>query len=153
MASYSRVRNPMSDSMPGFFSGYYLDGTKVYPGTGVFPNCANHQRAARISSAKVSAYTSCNMPGSDHFVATNVKYFIDHPNLQWTHVDFEDVRDTPGAILINTYYFLRFNLTSNGRSYQQIGFYYDPWTIAYYWGGKKTIDVKSGSFEILTCNN
>jgi hypothetical protein len=51
--------------------------------------------------------------GNELFVAKNVKYFADSPNLKWTKTTYDNLRSINGVVKVNNHSFFRSNITVN----------------------------------------
>lgn len=133
----------------------YEDGTNVYPGIADIPKC-DGIHAARISvnkNKKLSGgFVGCE---GQHFCDRSTsKFFVFHKDLKWVMTNTEKSGDdVRGAIKIyfdaGDYQFVaRVNVTKNGKTFQQIGFYYAEDVC--YWNSQKYV-CRTGNFEILAC--
>lgn len=82
--------NPADSHTLGFPSGFYKDGSTLFPGIGRFPERGT--TPARMSVGKsdrgVGAYGA--YPGE--FDAWEGRYFMAHPNLKWILASLNDTQ-------------------------------------------------------------
>ena len=75
--------NPADSNTPGFPSGFYKDGSTVFPGIGRF-------RELGIRPARIYTEKSGKGPGAYGYSPTSFdgwegQYYLNHPNLRWVN--------------------------------------------------------------------
>lgn len=124
--NYDTVNGIYDPEYCGFKAGFYADGTDVYVGSVNNAVCFNESLVPTRLSTNYPAggYTpSC---GVETFETETVKYLLNHSNLQWIKVNYQNMTSTNAITLespgVGTYKIARINaVTSSGFKYVTIG--------------------------------
>lgn len=102
------------------------------------------------------AYYTCGSDKEELYDGFEARYFVNHPNMKWIKTHTRSAIKVDGAIrTINpngaTCYVARLTLEKDGRSYTQIGLFWDRDFKIYYADPTLGKAEKNLRFEILTC--
>lgn len=83
--------NPADSITPGFASGFYKDGSPLFPGTGRFDPALFP--VARISTSILDRGPGAYGLFSQHFDQWEAKYYKAHPDLKWINTTLNKIQN------------------------------------------------------------
>lgn len=122
------VNNPLDKVTPGLFSGFYKDGSAIFPGSGRFSH--------GISPARISTSKSEFGPGAYGIFEQNHdkwegRYFLAHPDLKWVNITAKEIISSRRDLVFISnnedwamYSVMRITVETKTDAYQNIDFYH-----------------------------